>query len=113
MGISVLHWLWDTHTYNFLFLYGGEIMKQREGHFYLTVRKPLKGEVTLDCGETTKEVFDRLEVLDKQSNAKNPILVKKLIIVHEGEAIDCIFVNDELTGSMRIMPTDDNKIELK
>jgi hypothetical protein len=88
-------------------------MKQKEGHFYLTVKKPLKGDVTLNCGETTKEVFDKLEVLNKQSNPKNPITVKKLVIVHEGEVIDCIFVNDELTGSMRIMPTGDNKIELK
>jgi hypothetical protein len=88
-------------------------MKQKEGHFYLTVKKPLKGEVVLDCGETTKEVFDRLEVLNKQSNSKSPILIKKLVIIHEGQVIDCIFVNDELTGSMRIMSTGDNKIDLK
>lgn len=88
-------------------------MKKKEGHFYLTVNNPLKGEVTLDCGETTKEVFDRLEVLNKQSNPKKPTLIKKLVIVHEGEIIDCIFVNDELTGNMRIIPTGDNKIELK
>ncbi|AMS01232.1 hypothetical protein AR9_g148 [Bacillus phage AR9] len=87
-------------------------MKYLNENFYLTIVKGYKKSELL-CGETTKDVINKLDTLNKMSDPKKPTLIKRLIYLKDNRSIDCIIVNDSVSNSIRIMPLGNEKIEFK
>jgi hypothetical protein len=66
----------------------------KEGHFYIRYKRPRSLDITIECGETTQSVLDKLYEL-KDSNPDYPILIKKIFFIECGKKIDCEVIQDK------------------